>query len=95
MTFNYGVKPEDVLADGVDTTHINGKTIRKGTVAAFLANIEIMEDGNASEQIRQGATNMIKELAPAIVTLGLHKHVLFRNPQIEQILLDEVLQKNP
>ena len=80
------IKPEDIIRDGVDSALINGKMLRKGTIAAFLANIEIFENQHATESQRQDALSMIKELAPAVVTLGLHKHVIFKNPEIEQIL---------
>ena len=88
MTNNYAVKPEDLLADGVDSTIINGMSIRKGTVAAFLANADILEDNHTNQQQKQDALNMLKELAPAIIKVGLHRHVVFKNTEVEQILLD-------
>lgn len=30
----------------------------------------------------------MKEVAPAVIAIGLHKHVIFKNPQAEQILID-------
>lgn len=86
MTNNL-LRPEDILPNGVDNTTINGKTIRKGTIAAFLANIDCLENANASGQQRQEAINIMKELAPAVVSIGLHKHVVFKNNQVEQILV--------
>jgi len=32
----------------------------------------------------------MKELAPAVIDIGLHKHVIFKNSQVEQILVDAV-----
>jgi hypothetical protein len=90
MSNNNPVRPEDVLPDGVDATAINGKTVRKGTIAAFLANTDILENLHTTEQQRQEALNMMKELAPAVIAIGLHKHVIFKNSQIEQILVDAV-----
>ncbi|VVC75428.1 hypothetical protein AQUSIP_07180 [Aquicella siphonis] len=85
------VLPEDVLPDGVDTTAINGKIVRKGTIAAFLANADILENPAATQQQKQQAINTMQELAPAVITIGLHKHVVFRNAQVEQILVDAEL----
>jgi hypothetical protein len=82
------VRPEDILPDGVDSTFINGKMVRKGTIAAFLANVDLLEKENATEQQRREAINIMKELATAVISIGLHKHVVFKNNQVEQILVD-------
>lgn len=88
MHKNNSVKPEDILPDGKDTTIIDGKEIRKGTVAAFLANINILENPSSSVQHKQDAIDKLQELAPSVITVGLHHHVQFKNPQVEQILKD-------
>lgn len=88
MINNKSVKPEDILPDGIDNAVINGKNVRKGTIAAFLANTDILENLNSSEQEKQEAINTMKELAPAVIAIGLHKHVIFKNSQAEQILLE-------
>lgn len=94
MSNNNSVRPENVLPDGVDSTTINGKIVRKGTIAAFLANTDILENINASEQQKREAINTMKELAPAVISIGLHKHVIFKNTQVEQILVDaEISEK--
>ncbi len=82
------IRPEDILADGADTTIINGKVLRKGTVAAFLANIDLLENEHTSEQQKHEALKLLEELAPAIITLGLHHHVIFKNKHVEQLLVD-------
>ncbi|CAM4478773.1 MAG: hypothetical protein LEGION0403_FIIPPAGN_02449 [Legionella sp.] len=87
MTNNL-VRPEDILPNGVDSTFINGKMVRKGTIAAFLANVDLLEKENATEQQRREAINIMKELAPAVISIGLHKHVVFKNNQVEQILVN-------
>jgi hypothetical protein len=90
MSNNDPVRPEDILPDGVDTAAINGKTVRKGSIAAFLANTDILENLHTTEQQKQEALNMMKELAPAVIAIGLHNHVIFKNSQVEQILVDAV-----
>src|SRR5437879_5135313 len=88
MSNKNSVRPEDVLPDDVNSTVINGIPVRKGTIAAFLANSDILENPSASSQQKQAAIKMMKELAPAVIALGLHKHVVFKNTQIEQVLVD-------
>lgn len=81
------MKPEDILADGIDATIINGISVRKGTIGAFLANIEILEDSNTSESSKQEAVDQIKMLAPAVIAIGLLKHVTFKNADVMKILM--------
>lgn len=85
---DHSVRPEDILPDGVESASINGKMIRKGSIAAFIANAEILENNNSTEQQKQYAINMLIELAPAVIAVGLHRHVEFKNPRIEQILVE-------
>ena len=82
------MRPEDILPDGIDSTILNGKTIRKGTIAAFLTNIDILNDPKASKQQKQKAIQTMKELAPAVLAIGLHRHVTFKNEIAEHILID-------
>ena len=85
---NSSVRPEDILADGVDSTHINGTLVRKGSVAAFLVNIDRLANPDNTEEERADIIKTMKELAPTLIAVGLHQHVQFRNPEIEQILID-------
>ena len=82
------MKPEDILPDGVDSTILNGRKVRKGTIAAFLANTDVLNDPKASKQQKQQAIQTMKELAPAILAIGLHQHVTFKNEIAERILID-------
>ena len=75
MSKNNSVRPEDILPDGVDSAAVNGKTVRKGTIAAFLANADILDNPTAIEKQKREATNIMRELASAVVAIGLHKHV--------------------
>lgn len=79
------IKPEDILPDGVDHTFMDGRLVRKGTIAAFIANIEIIEDVNSSDLQQQNAFAMLKTLAKDVVAIGLHRHVVFRNKMVEQL----------
>ncbi len=46
------VRPAEFLPDGVDNTIINGQMVRKGTIAAFSANVDLLEKENTPEQER-------------------------------------------
>ncbi|HHF7372544.1 hypothetical protein [Legionella bozemanae] len=88
MAHHNSIRPEDILPDGVDSTSINGKIVRKGTIAAFLANVEVFEKQDGTEQQKQEAMKAMKELAPEVIAVGLHRYVVFKNREIEQILID-------
>ncbi len=94
MSNNNPVRPEDILADGVDHTVINGQTVRKGTMGAFLGNIEILEGSTSTEKQKQDAIQMMKELAPSLVAINLHKHAKFNNDQVEKIFIEVISQIN-
>jgi len=87
MTTN-AIKPDDILADAENFVELNGLTVRKESIAAFLKNIELFEDSNSNETQKAAALEMIKELAPAIIAAGLHRHATFKNKIIEEILCD-------
>lgn len=84
---NKPVTPQDILADGVDKTIIGGKEVRKGTVAAFLANIDIFESAHSSQEERDAALDALRTLAPDVKTIGLPRYVTFKNPLVEQLFL--------
>jgi hypothetical protein len=83
---NDSIKPGDVLADSENFAELNGLIVRKGSIAAFLKNIDLFENSNKAQ--KAAALEMIKELAPAIIAAGLHKHTTFKNKIIEDILCD-------
>lgn len=80
------IRPEDLIADGSDYTQINGMQVRKGTVAAFLANIDLLENPNSSTEVKNQALCALNELAPSIVAVRLHHHVNFKNKVAEEII---------
>lgn len=79
-------KPEDILSNEENTKILNGVSIRKGTIAAFLQNISMIEQPECSEEQKQVALSIIRELAPAVIATGLYKHAVFKNPIIQEIL---------
>lgn len=88
---NKSINPEDILADGIDSTIINGTTVRKGSIAAFLANIKLLENNDLSDQEKEQVITTMKELASAVIAIGLHQQVVFKNALAEKILADAEL----
>ncbi len=74
--------------NAIKFVELNELIVRKGSIAAFLKNIDLFQDSNSNEAQKAGALEMIKELAPAIVAAGLHRHATFKNKIIEDILCD-------
>ncbi len=85
MSKSQSIRPEDILPEGVDTVESRGVTVRKGTVAAYIANISVLEKDSSAEE-KENALAVMKELAPSIIAMGLHDFVTFKNPQAEKIL---------
>ena len=87
-----GVRPEDVLPDGEDFVDISGVRVRKGSIAAAMRNMELLERG--SEEEKRRALSAIEDLAPGLAVLGLHRHFQCRNPQVEAILAEAAKRVN-
>ncbi|MEM7123015.1 MAG: nuclear transport factor 2 family protein [Pseudomonadota bacterium] len=81
-----GVKPEDVLPDGDDFATIKGVRVRKGSIAASMRNMAMLESGSADE--KAAAMQAIKDLAPGLAALDVHRFFQCRIPKIEAILAE-------
>lgn len=79
------IRPEDVMPDNQDHVERDGKTIRKGTMAAALANAEIVESSTASAADKAVALDTLRELAPTIKAFGLMQFLTWNNPDIQKI----------
>jgi hypothetical protein len=65
------MRPEDILPDSVDHITIDGARLRKGTVAAFLANARVWLGVDVSADERMQAEAEIADALPALRALGL------------------------
>ena len=79
-------KPEDILADNQNFVIRNGQTIRKGTMAAAIANAEIFESPEASEEQKLAALDAIQDLAQSLINFGFNRFLSWKNPKIQQIM---------
>jgi len=65
------MQAQDMLPDHINQAEIGGTTIRKGTVAAFLANARVWTDPEASENARAEVEMDMLEALPALRAVGL------------------------
>ena len=80
------VTPENILAADANFAQLGDVVVRKGSIAAFLKNIDLLEDSKALEEEKAGALDMIKQLASAVVAAGLHRHANFKNKKVQEVL---------
>ena len=85
------IRPEDVLADGVEATTLHGLDVRKGTVAAFVANAKKLAQLGPDDFRREPLERQLRDLAPALRAVGLLDVFAPRSADITAILgQDEV-----
>jgi len=76
------MKAQDIIPDGQDFTVIDGHTVRKGSVGAFLANARVLEDPNATADERRIARDDLAALTPTLDALGLFDVFELRSPTL-------------
>ena len=80
------IRPEDILPDDVNEATVQGVTVRKGSVAAVMANLSILESEESSPSEKTAALSVIKELIPGLIALGFHKHFTFKNAELQTLI---------
>lgn len=90
MPHQAAVRPEDLLPVGADTTAINGRTVRKGSVAAFVANAIRLDDLTEGAPEYEALITQMRELAPVLRTIGLLDVFEPRSPKVGRILSEAV-----
>ena len=80
------MRPEDVLPDDVNRGEINGVSIRKGSVGAFLANARILADPAASAEDRATAERDLVVLLPGMRALGLFDVFAIRDETLRALV---------
>lgn len=76
------MRAQDVLPDKIDEVHINGTTVRKGSVGAFLVNAVALDDPALEGPAREAVLSDIEAALPALRALGLFSVLEIRNPQL-------------
>jgi len=82
------MKPSDILPDDVNSVERQGRIFRKGSVAAFVANVKLLESEMTPPDERQAATRDLLELAPALRDLGIFEVFSIRSPKIQKLVDD-------
>jgi len=65
------IRPEDVLPDGVETATVGGREVRKGTVAAFVANAKRLETLSPNHPDYPAVRQQLQDLVPALQAVGV------------------------
>ena len=76
------MRADQLLPDHVDSVDVRGVTIRKGTVAAFLANARIWSDRASGETARERAAADIVEALAALRASGLFDVLTIIDPAL-------------
>lgn len=85
---------ENLYPDNVDVAQYKGMSVRKGTMAAIIANIDILEASDSSAVEKSLALEQIKKYAPAVIATGLYEKVTWKNQLVQAAMQDAYLHFN-
>lgn len=80
------MRADQILPDDANHGQFQGLTIRKGTVAAFLANARAWTDAGASADARMQAAREIARDLPALKALGLFDILQIRDERLRALV---------
>jgi len=80
------MRPEELLPDDTNETERGGVVIRKGTVGAFLASVQVWRDPAASANARATAEADMVSVLPAMQALGLFEVFELRDPVLRELV---------
>ena len=80
------MRADQILPDDVDHGRFQGVTIRKGTVAAFVANARTWADAGANADERAQARAQIAQDLPALRALGLFEVLEVRDERLRALV---------
>jgi hypothetical protein len=85
MTDNKPVRPEDLLPTGVDSGVINGVEVRKGTVAAFVANAKRLEALPSDSDEYTELAHQLRAARPLLEAIGVLEVFDVRSQRLREI----------
>jgi hypothetical protein len=88
------VRPEDVLSDEENTGMLNGLAVRKGSVAAFIANVKVLESLAPTDPGYPAVEAQLRALAPAVRAVGVLDVFAPRSATIAAIVGEGRLSEN-
>jgi len=80
------VRPEDVLPDDVSRKVMNGVIVRKGSVAAFVANAKALDALAPTTSEYAEIATQLQALAPAVAAAGVFDVFELRSAEIAKIV---------
>lgn len=83
------MQPQDILPDHQNEVQVNGLTVRKGSVGAFLASVRQWQDPVSNAATRATAEADLRALLPGLHALGLFQVLAARDQEL-QCLIDSV-----
>jgi hypothetical protein len=81
--------PQDVLPEGTEGTEFHGEYVRKGTIAAFIANAKLLQSLPAGTPEYEGTAAQLRTLKPVLDAVGLFDVVTIRDPAVATLLSDQ------
>ncbi len=83
---NKPVKPQDVLADGQEYAEFEGVSVRKGSVAAFIANVHALAEVEPGGPRWTEIVAQMRELKPALERIGVLDVFEIRDPKLRELV---------
>jgi hypothetical protein len=80
------VRPEDVLPDGAEGTEYGGEYVRKGSVAAFVGNVQALSGVEPSTPQWEAIVAQMRELKPALDRIGVLEVFEIRDPAVRALV---------
>ena len=80
------VRPEDVLPENQNSAEINGAVVRKGTVAAFLANVVTLSALPPDSPDREPIIEQLRRSAQALRQIGLFEVFELRSRELAELI---------
>ena len=84
------VRSEDILNDDQSYANFQGRNIRKGTIAAFISNIKLIEslDHSTDNSKREQIIKDIVDSKEDLKALGIFDVFIIKNQEIALLLKD-------
>jgi hypothetical protein len=80
------VLPEHLMPDEKNFADVNGITVRKGTMGAFLANLRILSGMPHDSPDREAIIEQLRQAIPTMRENGLFELFTFRSPELAEAI---------
>jgi hypothetical protein len=80
------VRPEHLMPDDQSFAQVNGVTVRKGTMGAFLANLKILSSMPRDSPDREAIIEQLRQGIPTMRENGLFELFTFRSPELAEAI---------